>query len=580
MAVNLILNDLTTLVNSSAITELNTNFTKIETEFDKVLYKDGREELTSNLDLNGFRILNSAAPINPTDFIRLQDVPALGDAATTALINSKTSIATLLSSAGAAAVGFLQAGLNSVLRTLQAKTAETPSVSDFTTPQAAVDACILSGRALFVDAMFTLTTPLVISGPLRIFAPAGGDPFSNGFNRTGAGDLIQITAANSVTVSGLYLLHSGTSGEVVKITTGESHEVSDCELRATNVTGTGTMLTFRGSNTYIENNRFTNLRAGQYTIVMDRTAGLININSAIRENYFGGTGKGILVHSSDASPRPEGLEFSQNACILTGGYQLEIRALLGLRFSNNMMDQAIDGCVYFNPDIGNVEGIDIAGPNFLSTASEATGVSGGVAIGVNAAAAGKLVDISVSGPNTISQSAYGISFPANVEGFKIDGATFSTIDQTALNIQQAKTGIIQNNQYRNLTSNMAIADGAAGGPYNILGNQFQSSAALTITATDKSKFNWRDNTGKKTSGWSSAATPTISAGTSSYLAVPHGLTATPSIDRIVASVLEVSGGFTGVSCKIDTIDATNITFELYYTVVTAGVLRINVWCEL
>ena len=76
MADNVTLTDVTNLTNSSAVSQINSSFTTIEEEFDKVLYKDGREELTSNLDANGKRILNSPAPVNPTDLVRLQDIDA------------------------------------------------------------------------------------------------------------------------------------------------------------------------------------------------------------------------------------------------------------------------------------------------------------------------------------------------------------------------------------------------------------------------------------------------------------------------------------------------------------------------
>lgn len=57
-------------------TDINTNFTSIEDEFDKVVYRDGTSpnQLTDNLDLNSNKIVNLGAPVNNSDAMRLQDV--------------------------------------------------------------------------------------------------------------------------------------------------------------------------------------------------------------------------------------------------------------------------------------------------------------------------------------------------------------------------------------------------------------------------------------------------------------------------------------------------------------------------
>lgn len=69
------LTDVTNLTNVTATTAtLNSNSQKIEEEFEKVLYTDGRNAVTDDIDFNGNRILNIGPPAQPTDVARLVDL--------------------------------------------------------------------------------------------------------------------------------------------------------------------------------------------------------------------------------------------------------------------------------------------------------------------------------------------------------------------------------------------------------------------------------------------------------------------------------------------------------------------------
>lgn len=59
---------------SSFSNTLNRNLDRLADEFDKVIYRDGSQALTGNLDANGKRILNLPAPVSPTDPVRLKDM--------------------------------------------------------------------------------------------------------------------------------------------------------------------------------------------------------------------------------------------------------------------------------------------------------------------------------------------------------------------------------------------------------------------------------------------------------------------------------------------------------------------------
>lgn len=77
MADNVIVSPLTNLEGSSAVQKVNENFNKLAEAFDKVLWKDGKEEVDNDLDLNGRKILNVGDPVDPTDVVRVKDVSSL-----------------------------------------------------------------------------------------------------------------------------------------------------------------------------------------------------------------------------------------------------------------------------------------------------------------------------------------------------------------------------------------------------------------------------------------------------------------------------------------------------------------------
>ena len=69
--------ELVSVTNPDRLTSINANFQKIETTLnDKVFYRDNPvgepNQLLTDLDVNGKRILNLAAPLNGNDPARLQ----------------------------------------------------------------------------------------------------------------------------------------------------------------------------------------------------------------------------------------------------------------------------------------------------------------------------------------------------------------------------------------------------------------------------------------------------------------------------------------------------------------------------
>lgn len=73
----LTLTDLSSLTNeTSAITAINANNTAIENALELTLSRNGTtpNEMSANIDMNGFRVLNLAAPVDDNDAVRLIDV--------------------------------------------------------------------------------------------------------------------------------------------------------------------------------------------------------------------------------------------------------------------------------------------------------------------------------------------------------------------------------------------------------------------------------------------------------------------------------------------------------------------------
>lgn len=84
---NVTTTDLTAIDNSSTVTSINNNIQTLRDEFDKVVYKDGREELTGNLDANTKRIINLPVATTSTEPLTLGQVEtAFSEVATGSLL--------------------------------------------------------------------------------------------------------------------------------------------------------------------------------------------------------------------------------------------------------------------------------------------------------------------------------------------------------------------------------------------------------------------------------------------------------------------------------------------------------------
>lgn len=200
----LTLSDLTTLASGSAITALNNNFTAIENAIENTLSRDGTSPnyMSSNLDMNSYRITNLVPAVADTEPVRLAEF-------NTGMDDLETTVNTIASTT--------QGYLNSVIslydnfddRYLGAKASD-PSVDN-------------DGNALVTGAIYWNTTTNI----MKVWtgtAWTGVIYSSAGFLLDDLGD-VTITSA----VSGNILRHNGT----VWVNYPDSnYQASDSELTA------------------------------------------------------------------------------------------------------------------------------------------------------------------------------------------------------------------------------------------------------------------------------------------------------------------------------------------------------------
>lgn len=101
---NVTVSTITSLGDASAITQINNNFALLASALNNdVIYKTGTTALTADLDLNGHKLLNLAAPSATTDVVRKGDISSLSGSDTAAAAASAAAAAASASSASASA---------------------------------------------------------------------------------------------------------------------------------------------------------------------------------------------------------------------------------------------------------------------------------------------------------------------------------------------------------------------------------------------------------------------------------------------------------------------------------------------
>lgn len=176
---NVVTDDITAIDNSSTVSKINLNTHKLRDEFDKVVYKDGSEELTGPINANNQRIYNlpfaqtDTEPLTLAQLATITDVTDQGLAAEVLLRiagdSARPTYAALLLSSASSLINHINTGTGAVSRSLQARLRDLPTtpqefgaVGDGVTDDtAAIQAAIDAHSEIYIPAGVYLIDPVV-----------------------------------------------------------------------------------------------------------------------------------------------------------------------------------------------------------------------------------------------------------------------------------------------------------------------------------------------------------------------------------------------------------------------------------
>jgi hypothetical protein len=381
------------------------------------------------------------------------------------------------------------------------------------------------------------------------------------------------------TINDIFFTHNG-DGIIINAPQKESLRLEGNTFYATESTSLEPLIYVSGSFAWISQNGINNAREDAHAVQIDRTTGLIHIESHITFNTFGGAGSGIRVWSSDNSARPEGIHITDNS--FTGLHEnLRIEQVLEAIISDNVFDQGGGYNVIFNPVNTGVQNVQLTG-NYFSTPSNQ---SAGVAVAhLNYAANRPLSQIGFT-DNTFAFCGIGCALYAPANDITFIGNSFVSVGDTGISLYQASKCVIVGNTFGAITGvNIGLTDGASGGPFSVDANQFDSTAVNKniFNVTNSSKFLFgQTNTGLKQCGWSSFSTNSTTSPNASYIFIPHGLQSTPDRSKILVylatNTLQVTSGAT---VNVVAVDATNIEVQVFFTVFAGGTYNVNAFASI
>lgn len=492
-----------------------------------------------------------------------------------AVILVRFDVAVPTGTALASATNFTPTGTGTIQRSVQDKLRETRSVMDYgvigdgitddtANLQTAITRASAEGfKLLFPDGNYRVTGNLVQTGVIVMGALSDGRAT---ITKTGTGDLF---SGESAVISGLSFVHQGSSGRILNLT-GDGARATNCNF--TNAAAnTSDMVHCTRSDHYFGRNYFTNNNANAYAIHVERTSSGICINGAIDDrNTFGGIGRGVRFSSSVGGARPEGWAFNNNTVILTGNRHVTVESVLHLAVAGNILDQCSGTCVDLSPNSDNIDSVSVSG-NYIATAAAPT-----TGVGLNTqGGTGSIFNLRIEN-NHCENCNYGFALNPKVSEFIVAGNTFANINTESVRYAGAVCGAISGNVFRGSNVHLQLIDGSTGKAISVAGNVFPSTGSVAATFTDRTRFEFRGNVGKKFEGWCSA-TVALNATGGVALAVPHGLALPPNIDRIVGAVQQITGDHVNTTIKLGTVDATSVNIGVYGTVNTAGNLRANLY---
>jgi hypothetical protein len=349
----------------------------------------------------------------------------------------------------------------------------------------------------------------------------------------------------------LQINHNGSAGSIFRFDKSHGHEVYNVRGGASSSSNPDPLIYFVGSNVYIHDNKLDNCRPNAYAWKYERIdPSLLAINSVVRENYFGCTGKGGWIGDNGLADRPEGILVAGNRSVLTGGPFVTVSSLLHGQFSDNMMDAAPGGTgsVLIAPAGHNNAGIDglIFSANYIAAPTSPSGPAVQNRAGVNGA------------------PATGIKFIGNYFGFGTNAAKFVpgiSAEFVANHMAGGSAG-----HCIELTSASLLATVR-------VGSVDQCPGKNLVFVTGSSQAGSVRSEQVVTYGAPSGAGPTVG-----YALVAHGLAAKPTKFKTGVSTVGTGGAqLTGASVMVVGVDEQNVTLAVTTTgVAVAG----NLWITL
>jgi hypothetical protein len=301
---------------------------------------------------------------------------------------------------------------------------------------------------------------------------------------TGANVTTFVAGGDNTSFINLNIAHTGASGNIIDLGQTAFATMRNSTFLGANATNKDGLIRTYGGAAQIEGNKFDNSRPNAPAIDLDRRSGRINIATVISRNFFGGSGQGVWIRSTDNSARPEGIHIQNNQFVNTNT-NLYVEQVLWLDVVGNTFDQGGAHQIYFRPTNTGIDSVSIVG-NWIATS--ATGRTTGTNIYDDNSNTGPgLVNLSIAG-NSIEFAGTGIELKNNAANINILSNNFAAIKKTAISIDQSFKVNIVGNTCSFCARNYDLVDGVKGGPFNVGLNQWDEGGTFSTTMTSASKF--------------------------------------------------------------------------------------------
>ncbi|MGO8973332.1 MAG: hypothetical protein ACLQNV_07365 [Steroidobacteraceae bacterium] len=401
-----------------------------------------------------------------------------------------------------------------------------------------------AGNYCIINSTVTIPTGATLK------ADASGINFNGAANcfksATLAGDMFGLAGGDN-TIDGVCFEHDGPRGRIITDVGKLGHNrIRNSGFSATNAANPDHLVYFDSSDNGVENSLCSNGRPAAshaFCLAFDATGGTINIANYANRNMFSapnfpGAGPAVYVGSSDASARNESFHFGGNYIISQADNNLLIGALLDGEFVGNTFDQGYNSQVVLASNSKfAVDQISFVGNWFSTPVQQATGIC----IGQDATASFPVGNITFTG-NHFAFCGYGAVFHAPADKIAFVGNEFADIRGAATSVSEVTNVSWLGNQYSFIHgANLRIADGKAGGPFIISGEQYDPRGAIEIVETTPARFTFGPTTGKLLAG-AVSATEHITSCKAQEFKIPHGLAGTPQIGRTSVSIALPASG--------------------------------------